>query len=84
MFSQFFISLPSLRFLSSKPEVAINIPPVTIHEIETAPEKPARALKHLLKLNHATYSILYNDGRFHNHMPHVRKSSGVSAAAEFI
>jgi len=73
MFSQFSLSLPSLRFLSSKPEAGIDIPAVAIHKIETAHEKPARTLKHLLKLNHVTYSILYNDGRFHNHVPHVRK-----------
>lgn len=50
---------------------AIDIPSVKVYEIDTAPEKPARALKHLLKLNHANHSILYNERRFHNHAPHV-------------
>lgn len=48
-----------------------SIPSAKIHEIETAHEKPARALKHLLKLNHANHAILYNRRKFHNHAPHV-------------
>jgi hypothetical protein len=36
-------------------------------------DKRARRLKHLLKLNHATFSILYNRLRFHNHSPHVKQ-----------
>lgn len=51
---------------------AIDIHSVKIHEIETAQEKPARALKHLLRLNHANNAILFNERRFHNHTPHVR------------
>jgi hypothetical protein len=50
---------------------AINIPSVKIHEIETAAEKPSCALKHLLKLNHTNHAILFNERRFHNHLPHV-------------
>lgn len=53
-----------------------SIPSVKIHEIETAHEKPARALKHLLKLNHANHAILYNSRKFHNHAPHVSWDSG--------
>ncbi|QSZ34150.1 hypothetical protein DSL72_005738 [Monilinia vaccinii-corymbosi] len=48
----------------------INLPPVEIHDIETAPEKRPRTLKHLLKSNHINHSILYNHNRFHNHLPH--------------
>ncbi|KAG4026601.1 hypothetical protein MFRU_038g00050 [Monilinia fructicola] len=53
---------------SSSP--SINLPPVEIHDIETAPEKRPRTLKHLLKSNHINHSILYNHNRFHNHLPH--------------
>lgn len=66
-------SIPSVNpfklFSSEKP--AIDISPVKVHDIDNAPEKSARALKHLLKLNHAKYAILYNDRKFHNHTPHV-------------
>ncbi|KAF7880387.1 uncharacterized protein EAF02_007233 [Botrytis sinoallii] len=48
----------------------ISIQPVEIHDIETAPEKRPRTLKHLLKSNHINHSILYNHNRFHNHLPH--------------
>lgn len=66
------ISLPSLKsFLPWRDRTFIDIPSVKIQEIDTAQEKPARALKHLLKLNHANYSILYNERKFHNHAPHV-------------
>lgn len=66
-------SLPSVNpfKLFSSEKQAIDIPPVKVHEIENAQEKPSRALKHLLKLNHANHAILYNDRKFHNHAPHV-------------
>lgn len=53
------------------PVQTIDLPSVEIHEIEIAHEKSARRLKHLLKLNHAAYGILFNDLKFHNHTPHV-------------
>ncbi|KAK2748423.1 hypothetical protein FQN55_004361 [Onygenales sp. PD_40] len=76
MFSQFSqFSLPSFsNIFTGPPEGAIDLEPVEIHDIETEQSKPGRALKHLLKLNHANYSILYNDLRFHNHMPHFLSS----------
>ncbi|APA14527.1 hypothetical protein SS1G_06461 [Sclerotinia sclerotiorum 1980 UF-70] len=49
---------------------SITLPSVEIHDIETAPEKRPRTLKHLLKSNHINHSILYNYNRFHNHLPH--------------
>ncbi|CAD6446794.1 c5c933eb-030e-4943-85d5-016d585f436d [Sclerotinia trifoliorum] len=49
---------------------SITLPSVEIHDIETAPEKRPRTLKHLLKSNHINHSILYNHNRFHNHLPH--------------
>ncbi|KAJ5083248.1 hypothetical protein N7456_012675 [Penicillium angulare] len=67
------ISLPSLRsFLPfSKEKDVINLPAVESLDIESTQEKPARALKHLLKLNHANHAILYNNLKFHNHAPHL-------------
>lgn len=59
------------RFFAPRSDHAIRIPSVKIHEIETAVEKSARCLKHLLKLNHVNFAVLYNERRFHNHMPHV-------------
>ncbi|KAL4783502.1 hypothetical protein BJX76DRAFT_251078 [Aspergillus varians] len=47
-----------------------SLPPCKELEIDTAHEKPARALKHLLKLNHANYAILWHERKFHNHAPH--------------
>lgn len=66
-------SLPTfnpLKLFSSEKQV-IDLAPVKTHDIDSAQEKSARALKHLLKLNHANYAILYNDRKFHNHAPHV-------------
>ncbi|KAB8267016.1 hypothetical protein BDV30DRAFT_220965 [Aspergillus minisclerotigenes] len=75
------ISLPSLKsFLPWRDRTFIDIPSVKIQEIDTAQEKPARALKHLLKLNHANYSILYNERKFHNHAPHILSSSFLQGA----
>ncbi|KAL4926980.1 questin oxidase family protein [Aspergillus undulatus] len=51
-----------------------NLPPCETVEIETAHEKAARTLKHLLKLNHANYAILWNERKFHNHSPHSLSS----------
>ncbi|KAL3482521.1 hypothetical protein BJX99DRAFT_4364 [Aspergillus californicus] len=52
-------------------ERPFNIPPCETIEIDTAHGKRARALKHLLKLNHANYAILWNERKFHNHAPHA-------------
>ncbi|KAI1456002.1 hypothetical protein F4805DRAFT_434286 [Annulohypoxylon moriforme] len=53
----------------------IDIPPVEVHNVETAPEKRPRTLKHLLRANHVNYSILYHNLEFHNHMPHILGSA---------
>lgn len=53
----------------------INIPSVEIHDIETAPEKRPRTLKHLIKANHVNHSILYHDLQFNNHLPHLLGSA---------
>lgn len=63
-------SLPSLNIFSSSPRQAIKLPPVKVHETETAHEKPARALKHLLKLNHVENG-LFDRRRFPSQITHV-------------
>lgn len=65
-------SLPTFGFGRGGSGEPIKIPPVEIHDVEVLSDKRGRRLKHLLRLNHATYSILYNRLRFHNHTPHVR------------
>lgn len=49
---------------------SIDLPSVDIHDVETAPEKRPRTLKHLLRANHINHSIIYHNLQFHNHMPH--------------
>ncbi|KAL5688518.1 hypothetical protein EMGR_000746 [Emarellia grisea] len=74
-------SLPSFSFLPSwKRQTVFDIPPVRVHDVDTAHEKPARALKHLLKLNHANHAILYNERKFHNHAPHILSSAFLQGA----
>ncbi|KAI1344633.1 hypothetical protein F5Y15DRAFT_367228 [Xylariaceae sp. FL0016] len=58
----------------------IKLPPVEIHNVETAPEKRPRTLKHLLKANHVNHSILYHNLEFHNHLPHILCSAYLLAA----
>lgn len=74
-------ALPSFLTAGSGSYPAVEVPPVETHDIETAAEKRSRTLKHLIKANHANYSILYNELRFHNHAPHVRCSSILDLAA---
>jgi hypothetical protein len=70
-------SLPSLRlsvpsFLKQKREPSIRIDPVRLYNIEADDnDKRGRALKHLLRLNHANNSILYNGSRSFNELSHV-------------
>ncbi|KAK7888004.1 hypothetical protein LTR67_009399 [Exophiala xenobiotica] len=76
MFSSFIpSSLPKFGFGRSKTTQAITIPSVEVHDIEVSSDKRARRLKHLVKLNHATFSILYHNLRFHNHTPHILGSA---------
>ncbi|KAF5616687.1 cell cycle checkpoint [Fusarium sp. NRRL 52700] len=60
---------------------AINIPSVEIHHIETDPSKRARCLKHLLKANHANYSIVYNNLQYDNHNAHILSSAYLLGAS---
>ncbi|KAI0508594.1 cell cycle checkpoint protein RAD17 [Xylaria bambusicola] len=61
---------------------SIEIPPVEIHNVETAPEKRPRTLKHLLRANHINHAILFNDMRFHNHLPHILCSAYLLGASD--
>ncbi|KAF5626541.1 cell cycle checkpoint [Fusarium tjaetaba] len=60
---------------------AINIASVEIHHIETDPSKRARCLKHLLKANHANYSIVYNNLQYDNHNAHILSSAYLLGAS---
>lgn len=60
---------------SSYAAQSIDLPSVEIHDVETAPEKRPRTLKHLLKANHVNHSIIYHDLQYHNHMPHLLGSA---------
>ncbi len=59
----------------SSAQQRIDIPSVEVHDVETAPEKRPRTLKHLIRANHVNHSIIYHDLRFDNHMPHILCSS---------
>ncbi|KAJ5110948.1 hypothetical protein N7532_001483 [Penicillium argentinense] len=74
--------LPSLKSfkLFSWEKQAIDIPSVKTHDLESAQEKSARSLKHLLKLNHANHAILYNERKFHNHAPHLLSAAFLQGA----
>ncbi|THC98487.1 hypothetical protein EYZ11_002072 [Aspergillus tanneri] len=77
----FTISLPSLsKYMPWRDRMIFDLPSVKIHGIDTAHEKPARALKHLLKLNHANHAILFNERKFHNHVPHILSSAFLQGA----
>lgn len=71
------------RLLSSKlTPKAINIPPVEVHQIETDPDKRARSVKHLIKANHANYSIVYHNLQYDNHNPHILASAYLLGATD--
>jgi hypothetical protein len=54
---------------------SIDIPSAEIHDVETAPEKRPRTLKHLIRANHVNHSIIYHNLQYHNHMPHLLGSA---------
>ncbi|KAK9256341.1 hypothetical protein V1507DRAFT_450401 [Lipomyces tetrasporus] len=41
----------------------------------SGPQDPYRKLHQLLRANHATYAVLYNHRKFHNHLPHLLGSA---------
>ncbi|KAJ6146083.1 hypothetical protein N7497_008065 [Penicillium chrysogenum] len=79
MFNVRWPSLPSLGLFSSSPARAIDLPPVRVHETDTAQDKPARAFKHLLKLNHVENS-LFDCRNFPNQLIHLLSSSFLQGA----
>jgi len=52
------------------PSSSVDLPPVEVHSVDTAPEKRPRTLKHLLRANHVNHALLYHSLQFDNHMPH--------------
>ncbi|KAK9860788.1 hypothetical protein MYU51_006055 [Penicillium brevicompactum] len=72
-------SLPSLNIFSSSPRQAIKLPPAKVHETETAHQKPARALKHLLKLDHVENG-LFDRRQLPSQMSHLLSSSFLQGA----
>ncbi|KAJ4372335.1 hypothetical protein N0V83_004109 [Neocucurbitaria cava] len=75
MFSLPRISLPSFLRPGSGTHPTVTLPSVEVHDIETAAGKRPRTLKHLIKANHANYSVIYHNLRFHNHTPHILGSA---------
>ncbi|PKS06530.1 hypothetical protein jhhlp_007278, partial [Lomentospora prolificans] len=59
-----------------------DISPLEAHNIETNPDRCARRLKHLIKANHANYSILYHNFEFHNHNAYILASAYLLGANE--
>jgi len=54
---------------------SIGLSSVEIHDVETAPEKRPRTLKHLIRANHVNHAIIYHNLQYHNHMPHLLGSA---------
>jgi hypothetical protein len=69
-------------FVGGNESQSIDIPPVEVHNVETAPEKRPRTLKHLLRANHVNHSIIYHDLQYDNHMPHILCSAYLLGANE--
>ena len=59
---------------STHGDVGAMLPHVRVSQHETSPEKRDRTLKHLLRANHHNYAVMCNQRRFHNHLPHVRRT----------
>lgn len=59
------------RLVGDDAQKRINIPAIEVHNVDTAPDKLPRTLKHLLKANHVNHSIIYHNLQFDNHMPHI-------------
>ncbi|KAI0205013.1 hypothetical protein F4808DRAFT_413007 [Astrocystis sublimbata] len=71
------------RFVKSSDESrSIDLPPVEVHNVETAPEKRPRTLKHLLRANHVNHSILFHNLEFDNHLPHILSSAYLLGASD--
>ncbi|KAJ4345293.1 uncharacterized protein N0V89_011423 [Didymosphaeria variabile] len=75
MFTLPSFKLPAFITADRNEYPSIDIAPVETHNVETAAEKRPRTLKHLLKANHANYSIIYHNLQYHNHAPHILGSA---------
>lgn len=77
MFTAFSLPFSRLFGNANRTAPAINISVDETHDIETNTKKEARTLKHFIKANHTNHSIIYNNLRFHNHIPHVGRNRRV-------
>ena len=79
-----FSQIPIVNRLVPGPmPAAIGVPAVEVHNVETAPEKRPRTLKHLLRANHVNHAVVYHDLQWDNHLAHALSSAyllGASAA----
>jgi len=66
---------------SNYASLSIDIRPVETHDVETAPEKRPRTLKHLIRANHVNHSIIYHNLQYHNHMAHLLGSAYLLGAS---
>ena len=69
--ASFLSYIPVVNRLLGPDRKRIDIQPVEVHNVEYAPEKLQRTLKHLLRANHVNHSIIYHNLQFDNHMPHI-------------
>ncbi|OKL57827.1 hypothetical protein UA08_07284 [Talaromyces atroroseus] len=67
----------------SRSNYSIRVPSAKTHDLENAVEKPARSLKHLLKLNHLNNS-LWVGGTSHNNVAHHLTSAFLFGADDAV
>lgn len=53
------------------PDPLNDLPVFQAHDLERDADKRTRTLRHLVKLNHATFSLLHEDSRCVNTLPDV-------------
>ncbi|EFW99439.1 hypothetical protein CMQ_7807 [Grosmannia clavigera kw1407] len=75
-------SLPLVGRLIASASPAVQLVPVEVHAVETAPERRPRTLKHLLRANHVNHALVYHGSlRRYNHMPHALCSAYLLGAS---
>ncbi|KAH7359023.1 hypothetical protein B0T11DRAFT_285592 [Plectosphaerella cucumerina] len=74
--------IPIVNRLVGDDVQSIDLPPVDVHDVETAQGRRARCLKHLIKGNHANHSVVYHNLQFDNHTPHILSSAYLLGATE--
>ncbi|CRG88277.1 hypothetical protein PISL3812_05306 [Talaromyces islandicus] len=75
------------QLFSSRSSSSIRVPIGKVYDVEDAVEKPARSLKHLLKLNHAEHALHSNTSRSdfivsYNNVDHLLISAFLFGANE--